>query len=378
MYDWFRENKFKILVILFVIIIIYLIYQYLQITKSVPKVKVKKENQIIVNLLKAKVIDYQPFLSAYGRVKTQRTGNISFGVSGTISYLSEKFVNGGKVNKGEILGKLDQEKYILSVDKLKTDVKELKRQVTLRKKQLDRNKKMLEKNVISPSVYDEELIKYSQNLQHLNSAKINLGLAEKDLKDTILIAKNNGIISDVNIHRGLLVSNNSQLAMFRSLDHVEVEFLVPAKIFSISKKLIGKNIDVMWTSGNERLIQKNGIIVRAQGIINDESGGGKIYAKLIDSLNDSIPLDSFVSVRYPLEKFSSIIKIPETALFDKKYVFVIENGRARKIEVNVVLSNSSYYLLKKDNLEGLDIVVNRFSSDIEGRKIKSFWTSSRE
>ena len=93
MYDWFRENKFKILVILFVIIIIYLIYQYLQITKPVPKVKVKKENQIIVNLLKAKVIDYQPFLSAYGRVKTQRTGNISFGVSGTISYLSEKFVN---------------------------------------------------------------------------------------------------------------------------------------------------------------------------------------------------------------------------------------------------------------------------------------------
>ncbi len=72
------------------------------------------------------------------------------------------------------------------------------------------------------------------------------------------------------------------------------------------------------------------------------------FGKFVDSLNDSIPLDSFVSVRYPLEKFSSIIKIPETALFDKKYVFVIENGRAKKIEVNVLLSNSSYYLLKKE------------------------------
>ena len=38
--------------------------------------------------------------------KTQRTGNLSFGVSGTVSYLSKKFVNGGKVKKGEVLTKV--------------------------------------------------------------------------------------------------------------------------------------------------------------------------------------------------------------------------------------------------------------------------------
>ena len=370
MLNWLKKNSFKIIIIVVVVIIIFLINFYLQMTKPVPKVKVQKENEITVNSLVAKVEDHEPFLSAFGRVKTQRIGNLSFGVSGTISYLSDKFVNGGKVKKGEILGKLDEEKFLLIVQRLQADIKELTKQIELRKKQLDRNKIMLEKKVISPSVYDEELIKYSQSLQMLNNSKINLGLAEKDLKDATLIAKSNGIISDVNAHEGLLVSSNSMLGTFRSLDHVEIEFIVPAKIFSISEKLIGKKIEVLWETGSEKLIKKNAIITRFQGIINDDSGGGKIFAKFNDNTNELIPLDSFVKIIYPLERFESVIKIPETALFNKKYIFVIKNGRAKKIQVNVLHSNTGYYLLKNDNLGGVDIILNRFSSNIEGTKIK--------
>ena len=370
MLNWLKKNSFKIIIIVVVVIVIFLINFYLQMTKPVPKVKVQKENEITVNSLVAKVEDHEPFLSAFGRVKTQRTGNLSFGVSGTISYLSEKFVNGGKVKKGEVLGKLDEEKFILIVQRLQTDIKELTKQIDLRKKQLDRNKIMLEKKVISPSVYDEELIKYSQSLQMLNNSKINLGLAEKDLKDATLIAKSNGIISDVNAHEGLLVSSNSMLGTFRSLDHVEIEFIVPAKIFSISEKLIGKKIEVLWETGSEKLIKKNAIITRFQGIINDDSGGGKIFAKFNDNTNKLIPLDSFVKIIYPLERFESVIKIPETALFNKQYIFVIKNGRAKKIQVNVVHSNAGYYLLKNDDLGGVGIILNRFSSNIEGTKIK--------
>ena len=50
-------------------------------TKPVPKVKIQKENEITVNSLVAKLEDHEPFLSAFGRVKTQRIGNLSFGVS---------------------------------------------------------------------------------------------------------------------------------------------------------------------------------------------------------------------------------------------------------------------------------------------------------
>jgi RND family efflux transporter MFP subunit len=369
---WLKKNALKIIIIIVVIIIIFVINSYLQMTKPVPKVKIQKENEITVNSLVAKLEDHEPFLSAFGRVKTQRIGNLSFGVSGTISYLSDKFVNGGKVKKGEILGKLDEEKFLLIVQRLQADIKELTKQIELRKKQLDRNKIMLEKKVISPSVYDEELIKYSKSQQMLNNSKINLGLAKKDLKDATLIAKSNGIISNVNAHEGLLVSSNSMLGTFRSLDHVEIEFIVPAKIFSISKKLIGKKIEVYWETGSEKLVRKNAIITRFQGIINDDSGGGKIFAKFSDDKNDLIPLDSFVKIIYPLEKFDSVIKIPESALFNKQFIFVIENGRAKKIKVKVIHSNTGYYLLKNDDLDGLDIILNRFSSNIEGTKIKQY------
>ena len=42
-----------------------------------------------------------------------------------------------------------------------------------------------------------------------------------------------------------------------------------------------------------------------------------------ENSDKTIPLDSFVKVLYPLNKFFSVIKIPETALYNEKYVFVI-------------------------------------------------------
>ena len=95
-----------------------------------------------------------------------------------------------------------------------------------------------------------------------------------------------------------------------------------------------------------------------------------MFAKFNDNTNDLIPLDSFVKIKYPLEKFHSVIKIPDSALFNKQYVFVINKGRAKKIQVNVLHSNTGYYLLKNDNLGGVNIILNRFSSNIEGIKIK--------
>ena len=167
MLNWLKKNSFKIIIIVVVVIVIFLINFYLQMTKPVPKVKVQKENEITVNSLVAKVEDYEPFLSAFGRVKTQRTGNLSFGVSGTISHLSEKFVNGGKVKKGEVLGKLDEEKFILIVQRLQTDIKELSKQI------LELNPKLLILFDISePSIY--ELTLEISDLKKVNIPIVNI------------------------------------------------------------------------------------------------------------------------------------------------------------------------------------------------------------
>ena len=59
-------------------------------------------------------------------------------------------------------------------------------------------------------------------------------------------------------------------------------------------------------------------------------------------------------------------------MYKRQFIFVIEDGRAKKIKVKVIHSNTGYYLLKNDDLDGLDIILNRFSSNIEGTKIKQY------
>ena len=95
MFYWLKKNAFKIIIIIVVIIIIFVINSYLQMTKPVPKVKIQKENEITVNSLvqKLKIMNLS---FSFWTSKNSKDRKLSFGVSGTISYLSEKFVNGGK------------------------------------------------------------------------------------------------------------------------------------------------------------------------------------------------------------------------------------------------------------------------------------------
>ena len=104
--------------------------------------------------------------------------------------------------------------------------------------------------------------------------------AKEDLADTILKSEFNGRLFNVNINKGQFISGNEKVASIFSTDNLEVEFVVPAKIYSNGKDLIGKKIDVIWEGGITSLKTINAIILRADSKTNEEDGGGNFSLKL--------------------------------------------------------------------------------------------------
>ena len=237
--------SFRTLIFLIVLGLSLFIYKYLVSTKpEAKKVKIE-EKTFYVKVIKTQRNNYFPKSDEFGRIVSTRQGDLRFGVPGRVIYISDNFKNGSYVKNGQVLAKLDQKRYLLEVEKLKSDTRELLTQLEIRQRQVKRFKSMLYRKVISQNQYDNELILLSKNQSDYVRSKILLEKAEEDLSFTILRSKFNGILYDIKINKGQFLLSNDKVANIFSVDDLEVEFAVPSKIYSNAQNLIGKDIDVV-------------------------------------------------------------------------------------------------------------------------------------
>lgn len=358
----------KTFLFLIVIALTVFTYKYLVSTKPEAKPLEVKEKKFYVNVISTKKENYTPTKDAYGKVVSNRTGDLRFGVSGRIKYISESFLNGAFVSNGQILAKLDQRRYLLEVKKLKAQTEELKNQLDIRQRQVKRFKSMLSKKVISQNKYDNELILLSKNRSDYIKSKISLEKSKEDLADTVLKSEFNGRLFNVNINKGQFISGNEKVANIFSTDDLEVEFVVSAEVYSKGNDLIGKQIEVIWEGGSTSLKKISAIISRADSKTNEEDGGGKFYAKITNLKNqqEKIPVGTFVRVNFPQGDFKNVFKLPETSLYGDK-IYIVEDGIAKKKKINLIYKGPGYILVT-GNLTNKDLIVSTKMPEIFNNK----------
>ena len=366
----FKILNFKTMMFFLVLGISIFLYKYLVSTRPEAKPSIIEEKTFYVNVISPKRNNYSPTSDAYGKIISSRSGDLRFGVSGRVNFISDKFLNGSYVTNGEILAKLDQRRFLLEIEKLTSETKELAEQLGIRKRQVNRYKTMLKNNVVSQNKYDNELILLSKTRSDYIRAKTMLDRAKEDLSDTVLKSHFNGRLFNVKINQGQFVNNNEKIANIFSTENLEVEFVIPSKIYSNSDKLIGKSIDVIWEGGNTPLKNIKAKIERTDGKTNEEEGGGKLFAKIniVENKSNYIPLGTFVRVNYPVGNFKNIFKLPETSLYGENIYFV-DNGIAKKKKVNLIYKGSGFILVDGNISESDLIITTRMPDNLNNQKV---------
>ena len=367
----FKILNFKTMMFFLVLGISIFLYKYLVSTRPEAKPSTVEEKTFYVNVIRPKRNNYSPTSDAYGKIISSRSGDLRFGVSGRVNFISDKLLNGSYVTNGEILAKLDQRRFLLDIEKLTSETKELAVQLDIRKRQVNRYKTMLKNNVVSQNKYDNELILLSKNRSDYIRAKTMLERAKEDLSDTVLKSHFNGRLFNVKINQGQFVNSNEKIANIFSTENLEVEFVVPSKIYSNSNDLIGKSIDVLWKGGTTSLKTMKGIIERSDGKTNEEEGGGKLFARIdkFEKRENYIPLGTFVRVDYPVGDFSNVFKLPESSLYSDK-VYIVENGIAKPKKIKLIYKGSGYILVDGNLSENDYIITTRIPENLNNQKIK--------
>jgi len=386
-------NKYKIFaypILVFVILIfLLLIFNFF---KSDEVNFIEEEKKIPLKTKSIKPAPIKPEFLFFGRIIGKNEINIVSGLSGKVVFVSKKLFNSEEVKKDEILFTVDAFKYEqdiirknsyledLKIELEKTNLllRELKKQLQLAEEDLQRKRKLFGNTVSRKALDDAELkvskakTEYSKQEFKLNSTKVNikdaeanLNVAKKNLFFTKYRAPFPGKVSDNLIDFGSEIKSGEIIAKLINTSELQVKFFVGEGNFaelSSKQELIGRKIKIRWRKSKFKEFYE-AQISRIDSTINENAAGLNMYAKIKSiSTKDPIRPGVFVEVLLEADEIEKAIRIPENAVYEEKYIYILKNNKPKRIDIKVQGFIDNDLILTGDFDAGSLIILTRLDS----------------
>ena len=316
----------------------FLVISLLRATKDEPEVLIIPEKSWPVSVIEAQYSDVQPTLSLFGEVITSRRSELRSLVGGQVVQVGENFKEGAVVEKGELLLRIDDFEY-------KNAVIEESAKLQVMNRDFDRADELFKQGNISEQFRDNALLEKTKQ-------ELVLSEVEKDLRDTELFAPFDGVINDVQATLGKQVSTfNDKIGEIIDIKNMEVRFSLSkaqyGRLLEDTDKILGRKIEMSWTVGKRDLVF-NASVSRVGAEITSNTGGVNIFANIIINSGEESPLrpGAFVRLKMPDKTYESVVSIPETAVYEDKYIFIVNDQRLKKIMIEILGYDQSKVLVK--------------------------------
>jgi HlyD family secretion protein len=329
--------------------------------------------------------------------------------SGTVVELDVK--KGDSVSIGQVIGRLDQENYLLGVKQAEASLGVAnatlhqaqsgnrvnvagssydlaKKAYDLAKADYDRMQSLLAANAISKAQLDQAEAAFVQAKGQLNmaakgdlqgdaavevakagvkQAQVGVEMAQSTLDDTLIRATASGIITDVAIQEGDTVSPQKQIATLLNLDPALIKLNVPENNLAKFKK------------GMELQVAVPSLSLKTSGKVTyigfEASSQAKMFPIEIQVANPQHTLLAGMKAEVTVNNLenSKGLLIPTDAVIDqdgKKYVYVIEGDKAVKRDVILSVGNTNLVMVESGVKEGEEVVVKGQSQLKDRSKIR--------
>ncbi|MCT8158918.1 efflux RND transporter periplasmic adaptor subunit [Pseudoruegeria sp. SHC-113] len=353
-----------------------------------------------------------PVLETFGEVRSRRTLDIRAASSGRVVEMAEGFEEGGRVQAGDFLLRIDPADAEATLDRARADLSEAQAEVRdaerglelasdelssseqqfeLRTAALERQQSLKERGVGTDSAVEtaalaeaaarQQVVSRRQalaqaearadlSLTRLNRAEITVAEAERKLADTEITAGFTGLLGEVAVVEGGLVANNERLATLTDPDALEVAFRVStadyARLLDADGRLIGAPVQVrLDVLGLD--LTATGTISRESAAVGEGQTGRLLFARL-DRPAGFRPGD-FVTVAIEEPELRGVARVPSTALNAASQVLVIgEEDRLEEANVELLRRQGDEVLIRAPQIYGREIVTER--SPVLGAGIK--------
>ena len=368
--------------------------------KTSQKVKEKVSKPVYTREVKLK--DLSPQHIFYGHIVGTNQIDLIANLDGKVKKVSRKLLDSSKVEKNEILFELDpfeyekdviEKKSILNDIKIelkKTDflMKEEKKQFLIAEEDYNRKKKLFG-NTVSQKALDDSMLKLSKartsfsNAEfRINSlktsiekARAQLEIAENNLVDTKYKAPFSGKIAKNSIDIGSEIIRGKLLAKIVNTEILEVKFFVGETVFTELGNLTdikGKKISVLWKKSKYKNTY-SADITKIDSVIDQQSAGLNMYALLEKTeKQDPIRPGAFVEIIVEGKEVKNSLLLPEKAIYEQKFIYLLEEKKPRKLEIKVRGNIDNETIVTGDFKNNDVIIITRLDNITEYQSLYSY------
>ncbi|KAA2314588.1 HlyD family efflux transporter periplasmic adaptor subunit [Pseudooceanicola sediminis] len=368
-----------------------------------PFIPKARERAFTVNVVHAQPETIAPVLTAYGSVQSRRTLDIRASATGPVVHLAAEFREGGRVEQGQTLLRVDPQPAQAALDRAVADLADAQAEVRdaerglviardtlhaaedqarLRGKALTRQNQLVERGIGSAAAVEEAELSAASARQSvlasrsalaqaearidsaataLDRARIARDVAQRGLDDTVITAVFDGTLSGVTLVQGRLLSANEMLAQLIDPDAMEVAFRISTAQYArmLDEKGRLKPLPVSVSLDNaDTALTASGHISRDNAAVG-EGQTGRVVLATLDQTRGLKPGD-FVTVKVLEDPLNGVIRLPATALDASGQVLVLAEGnRLDVMQVVLVRRQGDDVLVRSDDLAGRDVVAQR-------------------
>jgi multidrug efflux pump subunit AcrA (membrane-fusion protein) len=359
-----------------------------------------RERIFAANVIEIQPQTLSPTLRAFGEVRSRRTLELRASASGEVVWLADGFEEGGSVQAGELVARIDPSDAQGNLDVASADlaeaeadlrdakrflalaedeVKSAEEQAALRARALVRQEDLLERGVgteasvetasLAASSARQSVLSRRQALAQSQSSldqatttverrKIALSEAERRLSETEIHAQFSGVLSGVNVVDGRLVANNERLAEIIDPDALEVSFRISTSQYSrllddtgkLPKSDVTVSLDVLGVD-----LTAKGRISRESAGVSDGQTGRLLFARLDDA--PGFRPGDFVTVEVAEPMLANVALIPSQAVDSQGTVLVLGgDDRLEIATVEVLRRQQNEVIIRARDIAGREIV----------------------
>ena len=330
--------------------------------------------------------NFQTYVHAMGTVMPDRQITLKAKVAGEVIFVSENFVQGGLMKKGEILLLIDDSDYQIEVQKVQSALDKTLSDLAIEQgSQLIAREELKLLNQISKGeMVQTDLALRKPQLDQANAvvknARADLEKAVLNLSRTKIRVPFNALVLEKKVDSGSLVTTQGELATLVDVDAFLVETLVPPD------RLAALNINKK--TGSKAVIRSQyskepwqGTLVRTTGKISSKSrmAGVIIYVK--DPLGLKNPetrpqllLDDYVDVQIQGQILENVYSIPRSILRDKNTVWVYQSGKLAIKQVSLAWKEDGRVFIRSDSRSGIrpgdEVITSDLPAPVNGMALQ--------
>ncbi len=382
-----------------------------EIVKTPPSVKV----MVTTPVSKVMTVD------AYGTVKPRKLVKIAVEVPGRIDYIHPSFIEGGVIEKGEVLIGIDQKSYKLDrqtgqvrirqaktaieslkqdIENLKNDIRLSKANVSLTQKELKRVKALTENQFASKNTLDKTEQQYLQAkiaLQNINNrlsltdtlmeqkkaaltmAQVDFQKADLALNKTQIKAGFNGFVLDKFAEKGEYVNPGQTIGSIYQKDSLDVDVRIPLEKMKWIESSFenGKTPDAKVMVANFDGMKSfvwNAKVVRVKAKIDEKT---RTLPMTLEILNPDVKIKNifdlkpgtFVKCSIIGETFENIFVLPRYLLKRDNIFFTVNDSHLKMKKVRVLRKFEDEIYINEGLAPGDKIIFSPLPGAIEGMEL---------